>query len=473
MALGMFGDSKVILYVTKPRIIVGDYSDAKPRVAQIDWDGANALKPFAAIKAAIKGTSARVVLGNDISYVVCIDMDSEKPNRGEVFEAARSAIPEDISPESFDWKIVGKHPDSGKTIVQATAISSKILSAVSIAAKEAGITIESMIPVSAVLATMTQFLPSPHMILWSQLENLSVVASKGIVYLANDITGNPIDAIKQVNRFTEERFGFRIGHYFLDWKAEFEAGVDMKAFSSAVLDGANAARYTMDPMRFLAQSAAESGKDEDILAIRPTGKPILVEEPTRVTKPMEQRTPAEAVDYSRIDTSTVKKVPFSKRLGTLIADLKGLIGLSVILIAALGVFGYRSTHKKTPAPVSVAPSQAPTPIAATPQPTIAYQSYRVQVLNGSGIAGEAVKVADLLIPDGFSKPTTGNADAYTYTDTAVRLKGAVPSVVYDRIESALSAYSVTRSAELASDAAFDISVIVGSKKKIDNAVRFT
>lgn len=91
--------------------------------------------------------------------------------------------------------------------------------------------------------------------------------------------------------------------------------------------------------------------------------------------------------------------------------------------------------------------------------------YTVQVLNGSGIAGEAGKVKDLLEAEGFDEIETDNASSYDYTDTEVSLKEDTPKQVFEAIKSALDVYTVIEGNILTEDAKYDVVVIVGQKKE--------
>ena len=90
----------------------------------------------------------------------------------------------------------------------------------------------------------------------------------------------------------------------------------------------------------------------------------------------------------------------------------------------------------------------------------------VQILNGSGIPGQAGDVKELISSLQFKKVDTGNADNYDYTDTELSLKDSVPGSVYDQIKTKLDdTYTVTKSGDAVSSTSnYDVIIIVGSKK---------
>ncbi|OGM27435.1 hypothetical protein A3A76_03015 [Candidatus Woesebacteria bacterium RIFCSPLOWO2_01_FULL_39_23] len=151
-----------------------------------------------------------------------------------------------------------------------------------------------------------------------------------------------------------------------------------------------------------------------------------------------------------------------------------LLVLSLLAIITGGFLYYqKNMTKKTGDEGDTEPTSTPT-ITITPTTTpgatesgeVKFSDYSIQILNGSGIPGEAGKVKDLLASAKFKKTDTANADNYDYEDTEVKLKENTPSKVYDKIEELLkSTYSVAKSdTKVASSSSYDVIIIVGTKK---------
>ena len=108
-----------------------------------------------------------------------------------------------------------------------------------------------------------------------------------------------------------------------------------------------------------------------------------------------------------------------------------------------------------------------TPLPTAPEEKVDLTTLNVSVLNGSGKAGEAGKVKNLLVEGGFSedKITSGNADSYDYDETSVSVKGGLSTKVMDAVKTSLSdVYALTASEdELEESSSYDIVIIVGSK----------
>ena len=118
--------------------------------------------------------------------------------------------------------------------------------------------------------------------------------------------------------------------------------------------------------------------------------------------------------------------------------------------------------------------ESPTPIASTapvilptasPSANIDISKFDLAVLNGSGIAGEAGKVKDLLTKAGFNVTSTANAATYDYTETIIKAKSTVGASVIQKIKDALKKnYLIGDEQTLSSSATTDIQIIVGSSK---------
>lgn len=102
----------------------------------------------------------------------------------------------------------------------------------------------------------------------------------------------------------------------------------------------------------------------------------------------------------------------------------------------------------------------------TPEEEVELTDYSVNVLNGSGVAGQAGAVADLLTGAGFADPDTGNADEFNYTVTEIQVKEETPQQVVDEVTSALEdAYTVNVLEDyLSDDAEYDIVITVGEEQ---------
>lgn len=148
------------------------------------------------------------------------------------------------------------------------------------------------------------------------------------------------------------------------------------------------------------------------------------------------------------------------------------------LLGALvgGIFYYKqnvslqSPADNTDTMTDEIPTETPANDTVTPTTEVSVDltKYSVNVLNGSGIKGEAGKVQSLLTKAGFAedKVDAGNANSYDHTTTSVSLKKAVPDEVFNKIKEALgSGYTVEKAvATLNDSSSHDIEIVVGNNK---------
>ena len=148
--------------------------------------------------------------------------------------------------------------------------------------------------------------------------------------------------------------------------------------------------------------------------------------------------------------------------------IKGLAIVLVCLLIGLGV-GVGVYQKFVVSP-NLAPA-TPTPIpeitpAPTPTPLVIDPSvWKVHVLNGSGVTGEASRAAELLRGSGFTQLVTGNATPSA--ETTVSVQSLVPPEIIDAIATQLETqYTVsTQAGILDSEYQHHVVVVIGSNIK--------
>ncbi|MBI2268444.1 MAG: LytR C-terminal domain-containing protein [Candidatus Blackburnbacteria bacterium] len=171
-----------------------------------------------------------------------------------------------------------------------------------------------------------------------------------------------------------------------------------------------------------------------------------------------------AISFPTADFSGSKKSGKGRVVATIVVIL---IALGAIVG---GSFFYytQKTQNANGGPTEEAGNTTPSPVEATPTPeetgNIDFSEYSAQVLNGSGIGGEAGKVEALLEKAGMEDIKTGNAKTYDFTDTEVQVAADSPTGLYEAVQKALVGYSVKKGVDLSEDSEFDMIITVGSKK---------
>lgn len=143
----------------------------------------------------------------------------------------------------------------------------------------------------------------------------------------------------------------------------------------------------------------------------------------------------------------------------------------VLIVASLIVGGVLMVMSgKTPAVPSFFAKPTPTPTPApTPTPTpdvsvLDKKTLTIQVLNGSGISGEAGKMKTLLEEKGYTVEDTGNAPAYDYETTEIQVKEDKQEFLSLLTQDLKESYSLSSTAAtLEEDVPYDVRIIVGKE----------
>lgn len=103
---------------------------------------------------------------------------------------------------------------------------------------------------------------------------------------------------------------------------------------------------------------------------------------------------------------------------------------------------------------------------ATPEP-VDLSKYTIQVLNGSGVTGEAAKLKTALIDAGFKVGSTGNADLSDYTKTQISASKSVDKAYLKKLEETLEKTYVLDSSAPSTGSTpqgADVVITIGSDK---------
>ncbi len=204
------------------------------------------------------------------------------------------------------------------------------------------------------------------------------------------------------------------------------------------------------------------GQDEDVLNITPSQ--VVAE-----TQKAKKDIPETEIPGDTKAENEGNYIKINKRL---------LLLFLIVLVLGLSAGGYlfyrsrtstnppkkSTTQTNIPEEATPNPSNSPEP-SATPQPqAVDLSSLKVQLQNGSGIAGEAGSVQKILESEGFKLITSANADSFNHVESEVFLKPQY-NQVYDTLDRALNSdYTLVKSETLADDSEFDLVIIIGKKK---------
>lgn len=189
--------------------------------------------------------------------------------------------------------------------------------------------------------------------------------------------------------------------------------------------------------------------------------------PTEVVKPVEET----VIEKPPIpeETKEIKKESSFNILWILIPGML-LLGLLIGGIFAY-VFGIQKISNSQPVDsvetqnTTAEPTASPT-IKPTASPSASLSKYKIKILNGSGIKGEAGKVQTLIESAGFTVLSTGNASTYDFTKTQISIKTGVDQEFIASLIKTLEKNYQLEDTKTSSSQTNDVTVTVGSLKSI-------
>ncbi len=163
------------------------------------------------------------------------------------------------------------------------------------------------------------------------------------------------------------------------------------------------------------------------------------------------------IKYSKVSPKKQRvEFPFKKLLLPFIASLifafTAVIGIKSIKTINLPNF---KTLVKKPTPTPT-PTPTNTP---TPTPTVKREEIKIKILNGSGIKGQAAKLASILKEKGYKEIVVGNADSFDYEKTEIRIKNnAVKQILLNDLKEYVENPKIEPSSEKLLE---DVTLIIG------------
>jgi hypothetical protein len=237
-----------------------------------------------------------------------------------------------------------------------------------------------------------------------------------------------------------------------------------------------------DPIIGLAMKKDIKGKDEDVLNIEPLetvtvenedeSEELLTEEARRMEKKAEgtKQEDSQKEGIKKVE-SRKKKYPLARKLLTAALLLVALVVVLILIFFYISGIrketDFTQSSETTEESVEEKGSDEAEKVETEREPKAVLSEYKVQILNGSGIAGEALVVSEILQAEGFVDIEMANAASYDYTNTEIKLKEQVPEKVYSTLNRALdSEYLLKRlDSYLDSGSDFDVVIVAGQRRE--------
>lgn len=460
-----------ILYFTKDKIFL--YSSKEKRFLNekepIAWD-LNALPMILEkLLSRFDAKSWGVYLSNDLVYILSFTLDKLAKGESElevIHKKVVEKIPEYAADMVWDYKI---NREKGFLSVQVAAIEKPLVKTISDAFDKSKNNLGFVLPLTYALAQITAGKDSHQIIFYtSPLDSVVALVNKGFVYIVTSV--EPTDVQGQISKFLDFvkiklPLTFPINFIFsdqLNLTNEAETKNNLKQNANVVVQDLNSlvVKYS---------SEVKTKKADEKLNLEYTGEPKVP-----------------PIVISNVDAEEQPKGPSKKKNIMMIVAV-------ILMFGAIGgaLFYYFTKPEEPAANVSTEEASAPTPTpTATPAitPTEAlnenevteveqdltqretiledFAGYKLEILNGSGISGEANKVEDLVNDLNFDSITVGNAATYDYTDTIIYFKTEDLKVKSTpKLSEALNTYEIELSEELLPETSTsDIRIIVGTSK---------
>lgn len=146
---------------------------------------------------------------------------------------------------------------------------------------------------------------------------------------------------------------------------------------------------------------------------------------------------------------------------------KGLIFIILLVFVLLGVAGWYLFGKKETSDSISDITPSPSFSEVTPTPTeepVDKSEIQIEILNGSGVSGEASKFKTILAELGYTNIEVGNASSSDYTVTEVTFKSSVPDEIQNEITDSLESIYAEVDVNNGSIGENDVQIIIGYKK---------
>lgn len=489
----MFYDLSHYIIIGRNEIyIINNSANAKSRKTQkfpFDLGKEETHKPiYENLKTIVGSGKVGVLLSEDMVYVfasrmkVVDDYGAQVSEHNLVRQKVKTKVPDVI--DNLRWDFRSQTIDNENKLFQIAVIEDLLANFIN-KFTSIGISIAFVEPLSYSIARQTQSIDNFHIVIFvDSLLGCVVLANQGYVYYSSSFEANGL-----VN-LLEDLESYVRGKYSMDLSIKVRVIVSAqnaeleKCLVSLKMDRFTLEYAAIDPFHGLDNKKLHYGKDNEVLNI-----PVEDLEPASSSNFLKKILGRFSGDSVEDSTSSDPVVENKSGKGRLVAMISFLV---VLLVAVPLAFYYRNSNDETsntrPANlenVNVAESENPqgqdSKNEATDElvpledaqldegvtqeaiPPIDFRTLKIQVLNGSGIPGEASRASGLLTSSGFGDPETGNASRYDYVETEVKVKESVPKDAIYKISTSLSVYTVAVSSDYLSDESlYDIQIIIGS-----------
>lgn len=439
-----------------------------------DWSTDNIPVIVTQVKEKTGMKNASIIISDEIAYVATTGLaniadKTESELKMLMDEKAMGIFPEKKDDVVWDYKI--GYTDGEKTYFQIAGVSKVTILSINAAFEHAGVTVDSIEPLSFALAQQLRANESANIVLHSDSSGFVIAfVNQGSVVVSGWI--EPSNLGTEVKRF----LGFMQSKGLVDERVTLvpSIGTDIAPIRS-ILDEFKVNvddEKIIHPAMGIPNHKELKGKDSEVLNIAVKNQQKISDSDIEAAQ----------------DSDKKSFVPglLTNKMFYMLAVLVLLVGTAVYMIlfraepeednvaetevAIVEDSEMSGDDEISQEELAAEPQQAlenlqevsPPVVEEVVEEELDLSDYSVNILNGSGTAGEAGKVSELLTEKGFSTINTGNADAYTYTKTEVRFKPGLADQLTPTINETLFGYVVEYPSDtLAETGEYDIEIIIG------------
>lgn len=378
------------------------------KVGEASWDSQNLLPNLSRLKTTFS-SRFRVLLSDDFINVTSLLLSHQETKKRSLIQAKfQSIITEDLSQTVWDYKIVA---NLGKQkLVQLVYVSKNFFEQFRSAITSAKIKINLLESFSTGIC---HFLPKKKLVFLNYQNLLVLSFNQTPIFskvISQKITQEDID---EVFSYSKDRFKS------LPQQILFSPVGDV-AFNQFDFNNLQPEYTSVDPIKGIIHSSNVHGSDES-------------------TSRLEINNQASKKSFSKIVL---------------------IIPALFLIIGSIIFFGSKLKPKNVD---QINPVISVIPTITTIPTTIPISTLKIQVLNGSGIAGQATKIVNLLSKDNFIVDQTGNATNFDFTQTQIQIKSNISQDVVSLLTKSISdEFTSTISAvKLDETGVFDIIITTG------------
>lgn len=423
-----------------------------------------------------------ILLGEDLAKVMSIQVDSDSDDvLDTATQKAALIFKDNFSNLGIDYAEILQ--ESGTSWVQLFITKKSFLNFLGEVLRQLNLDVTSVEPLAHSLVSQLPATDKPSVVFWGDDYLLTTLVYQGKVIHAETLAGDNI--YKQINSllswFTDTysldiKFVYMATKKLKSKKIKHKASVEeieLDPFSNVIKENSD---FAIEPL------IAEEVEPEDLKVEDETPKKSDIINKSEMAAPKPPLTLVDKEEDDAMDSVTTP--PSGKSNAKLIAIIVTVIVVLVGMVVG-GFFVYQNAMKEAnespdvivnddtttqptslPSPDNDATGSSETDTDTDTETDAGDQldpaSISVQVLNGSGTAGVASRVANLLEDAGFEEIDTDNAESFDYEETVVQVKPGQDEL-YELVLTELQAdYTIAQGEDLDVDNQFDLVITVGS-----------